>query len=397
MDKERILSDVLTIENKNIILEFATGTGKTLCAIKLFERTLNRCNHERKILIVIPKLALIKEWIKEFNKWGMSDILPYVEFSTYVSFPKNYDKNWVMVCFDEAHHITGRCFQAIYSSVNRRSINHIFLSATLSEYFKNKLSFAFPDIVNKKINLKEAIEGGILPDPTILLYPMMLDNSEQRLTYIKRASKRPVTVSYQQRWSVLKNQDVSPHILCTERQYYNLLDEDIKFLESNSKFKSTLSLKKIKRLKLLSDFKTEKIKPILSILKDYRTITFCNSIEQCEQLGKFCIHSQNEYRMEYLDDFNNKKINHITSCDMLSEGVNITDCNIGIFARINASETQIYQRIGRILRHKHPVIILPYYMYTREEEIIKGEILPIFNPDKIFTITGINEILKYLK
>ena len=101
--------------------------------------------------------------------------------------------------------------------------------------------------------------------------------------------------------------------------------------------------------------------------------------------------------MEYLDDFNNKKINHITSCDMLAEGVNITDCNIGIFARINASETQIYQRIGRILRHKHPVIILPYYMYTREEEIVKGEMLPIFNPDKIFTITGINEILKYLK
>jgi superfamily II DNA or RNA helicase len=153
----------------------------------------------------------------------------------------------------------------------------------------------------------------------------------------------------------------------------------------------------MQRLKALSDFKTTRMASILSMLKNYRVITFCNSIEQTEKLGKNCVHSKNEDRFLILDDFNAKKIKHITSCDMLSEGMNVTDCRIGLFARINASEIQIKQKLGRILRHEKPVVIIPYFMNTREEEIVNKEILPNFNEEKIFTIHGINEILQYLK
>ena len=55
---------------------------------------------------------------------------------------------------------------------------------------------------------------------------------------------------------------------------------------------------------------------------------------------------------------------------MLNEGINLTNCKYGIFANINASETIQIQRIGRALRHKEPVIIIPFFKDTREEELV---------------------------
>ena len=79
------------------------------------------------------------------------------------------------------------------------------------------------------------------------------------------------------------------------------------------------------------------IKELLLKLKDYRTLTFCTDIKQTEELGKYCINSKNKNSEEYLDMFNNNKIKHITSCNCLNEGINLSNCKIGIFANINAS------------------------------------------------------------
>lgn len=51
--------------------------------------------------------------------------------------------------------------------------------------------------------------------------------------------------------------------------------------------------------------------------------------------------------------------------------VNLTNCKYGIFANINASESIQIQRIGRVLRHKSPIIIIPFFRNTREEEIVR--------------------------
>ena len=70
---------------------------------------------------------------------------------------------------------------------------------------------------------------------------------------------------------------------------------------------------------------------------------------------------------------------------MLDEGVNLTSCRVGIFANINSSERIVVQRIGRILRHKDPIIIIPYFINTREQEIVNN-MLEGYNPDLIETM-----------
>jgi hypothetical protein len=51
----------------------------------------------------------------------------------------------------------------------------------------------------------------------------------------------------------------------------------------------------------------------------------------------------------------------------------------------------IFQRLGRILRHKEPVIIIPYYKNTREEEIV-SKMLENYNPELVKKITNLNDL-----
>ena len=65
-------------------------------------------------------------------------------------------------------------------------------------------------------------------------------------------------------------------------------------------------------------------------------------------------------------------------------------CNRKLFQAIKTFAMKIVV-VKRAMRHKHPVIIIPYYKDTREEEVI-DKMLEGFNKDFIKTIHSINEI-----
>ena len=145
------------------------------------------------------------------------------------------------------------------------------------------------------------------------------------------------------------------------------------------------------RLKWLSNEKTRTVEQILKVLDNKRTLTFCNSILQTEVLGKYCINSKNKDSMKHLAMFNEGKVNHITSVAILDEGMNLADCEVGIFAMLNSSDRIILQRLGRLLRHKNPAIVIPYYVNTREEEIV-DKMLQDYNPELVTIINDIKDL-----
>ena len=146
-----------------------------------------------------------------------------------------------------------------------------------------------------------------------------------------------------------------------------------------------------KRLEFLAYCKNQIVADILRKLDKERTITFCKTIEQSEILGKYCIHSQNGNADNIYEKFNQKKIDHITAVNILNENANLVDCKYAIFANLSSSEIVQVQRTGRSLRHKSPVIIIPYYKGTREEEI-KDKMIEGFNKEFIKVIHSIQEI-----
>ena len=76
---------------------------------------------------------------------------------------------------------------------------------------------------------------------------------------------------------------------------------------------------------------------------------------------------------------------------MLDEGMNLKNCKIGVYSVLNSSDRMITQNLGRLLRHPEPVIFIPYYVGTREEEIVQ-KMKENYNPLLVKTITNLTEI-----
>lgn len=71
--------------------------------------------------------------------------------------------------------------------------------------------------------------------------------------------------------------------------------------------------------------------------------------------------------------------------------MNLVNCRVGLYANLNSAENIIKQRLGRILRHEDPIIIIPYYKGTREEELVKT-MLEDYNPKLVTVVNSLNEL-----
>lgn len=71
--------------------------------------------------------------------------------------------------------------------------------------------------------------------------------------------------------------------------------------------------------------------------------------------------------------------------------VNLGECEIGLFGMLNSSFRLQQQRLGRILRHKNPIIVIPYYIGTRDEEIVE-KMVKDYNPELITIVKDIKEL-----
>lgn len=275
--------------------------------------------------------------------------------------------------------ISGNCQHLSENRMNILETIHINesfigLSATIKRDMRNYFIYNHKAEVIK-CGLKEAVEDEVLPEPTVYLLPLALNTTNY--TYkIKKFGR---------------------DIITTQKGYYDSISSLIewyknKFFNSrNERIKNLWLSTAGKRLKWCAEQKESLILSLLDKFKNYKTLTFCSSIEQSERLGKYNITSKNKASVKNLEMFNLNKIKHITACNILNEGVNLTNCRIGIFCNLNSSEIVVKQRIGRILRHKSPIIIIPYFKDTREEELVQ-KMIEEYSEESVVTINNINEI-----
>lgn len=331
----------------------------------------NREQSPTTILILVAKTVHKQTWKEEIEKWGgiKSD---YITIECYESLKKYDSAYFDIVIADEMQHLSDARLEVLETI----HINEAFigLSATIKKDMRDYFVNAYKAEVIK-CGLKEAVEDEVLPEPTVYLLPLSLDtkNYSYRIKKFKR------------------------DIITTQQGYYNTISSLIKwyknkFLTSRRERIKNLWLSTAgKRLKWLSEQKEDVVLALLDKFKDCKTLTFCSSIEQSERLGKYNITSKNKASVKNLEMFNLNKIKHITACNILNEGVNLTNCRVGIFCNLNSSEIVVKQRVGRILRHKSPIIIIPYFKDTREEELVE-KMIEDYNKELIKTLNNINDL-----
>lgn len=391
MNKEETSNFLVHVSNRHVLAELPTSYGKTKIALDRMANLLD--SKDAKILIVVPRLVLIDTWKDEIAKWKYDKFLECIEFVTYMSFPKKsgmYD----LIIFDEVHHLSARCREAIGNYIFTYSI---LLSATVGRDLKAILPALFPNLYVCRVSTKAAIQEEVLPDPKVYLIPLRLDDKRLSCEIIKNKSQRnELRIPFHDRFKYGKVKNRKIIISCTQQQYYNEISSMIEWCKKRTfsqVFKNMFLRKSGERLDWLSEQKTQFVKNILSdSLQDQRTLTFCNGIAQTEKLGKYCVNSKNKDSENNLEMFNEGKVNHITACDMLNEGVNLVNCRVGVYAALNSSNRLITQKLGRLLRHPNPVIIIPYYVNTRDEEIV-SKMLENYNPELVTTVTNSNQLI----
>lgn len=394
--REQVRDEILQVESPYILAELPTSFGKSRVAIDFMLKHIHNMVDEfitPKVLIVIPRLVLINNWKDEFRKWGCEDYLQFVEFVTYVSLPKMAGE-WDVVIFDEVHHLSERCRESLmYFNI----CHSILLSATVSRDMKKALLETFPCLYIYKVSTKQAITDEVLPDPHVFLIPLSLDNSTPNQQIIKNKSQKiELRLPFSQRFNYAKVKNRRIVIQCTQQQYYDDMSSMIEWYKRKmygSEVMKNLFLRKSgERLKWLSDQKSSYVKTLLDHLHGQRTLTFCNGIAQTEELGTCCVNSKNtKQSKENLEQFNDGFIDHITACNMLDEGMNLVNCRVGVYAVLNSSERMIKQKLGRLLRHPDPIIIIPYYKGTRDEELV-SKMLEDYNPELVKTISSLTEL-----
>lgn len=378
------------------MIEAATGVGKTSISIRLVNHLLSNSylvnsTNPINILILVAKRVHKQTWKEEVEKWGgihhpTADINICME--CYESLKNHCKEKWDIILADEVHHIGSEIRLDFLKTMSFGYF--IGLSATIPRKLKQYFRYNYhSEIVS--CDIVEAIADDILPEPQILLFPLILDNRHPTEEWeINAKARGPVyRGGYRDKWKY-KRQKVHAILSCTQKQKCIEYDELVDYFKRNGRDQAKLYMAG-KRLEFLADIKLPIIKDILSRLKDYRTITFCKTIEQAEQAGKWCIHSKNQNADWIYEAFNRKQIDHITAVNILNENANLVDCKYALFCNLSSSEISVPQRIGRSLRHPSPVIIIPFYKGTREEELVQNYIEG-FKRENIKVIHSIQEI-----
>ena len=289
MTREEIYTAcVQKVANTNcLLLEAATGTGKSKISIDLinylFASKWFKEDYVPHVLILVAKRVHKQTWQEEMEKWGGINSKagqPIIRMECYESLHKCLDIHYDIVLADEVHHIGSD--QRLDLMKFLRFGYFLGLSATIPRKLKQAFKFRYhAEIVT--CDIIEAIEDEILPEPTILLFPLMLDNRAYTETweYFPKAPGPAVHAEYKDIKKYKFNKNIHSIISMTQKQKCMEYDNLISFFKRNNRDQAKLYMSG-KRLEFLADIKLPIIRDILEHLKHQRTITFCKSIKQAE-------------------------------------------------------------------------------------------------------------------
>lgn len=383
--KERIQNKEL-LKYKNeflIILEWATGVGKSLGSLKLVKKLT-----PKSLLILVAEEAHKENWRVEITKF--SELFKYdfnieINIECYASIKKHKDTNYDIIILDEGHHVS----ELRASFLETITCNNIIvLSATIDSEELDRIKQAtksLDSVFHSSISLQEAIKLKVIPEPDIYLIPLELNTKDKKCFIIEsRGNKKDrvnITCDYADRWTYKKDKNKYPayelKIVCTEYQKNEYYDQNIEFFK-NSYIRSGNKALYNKWMRLgnerkifLGELKTNSVQILINKLGKKRFICFCTSILQADLLSNFnAVHSKNKESKEILKNFYDKVINYLFCVGMLTEGQNIPDIDLGIIVQLDGKERPFIQKHGRVLRSKNPAQFIFYFKDTRDEEYL---------------------------
>lgn len=363
----------------NLLLEWATGTGKSLAAIKIQDR-----HKPVSTLLTVAQIPHIDNWKKEYQKADLISLLETTEIFCHASLKKYKGRRVNLLIIDEAHHMSEQRVE-ILRTIKADKV--ILLTATMDIEVYNNLENVFGKFYKSYVPLETAIEKKMLPTPHIYVMDMYLDdnleNEELIIEWGKSHQRQTLHCRLDEKWKYMRDKATYPNmkliINCTQQQKYDYLSEQFEYykglymIQREPYMKIKWMRAGLERKQMLGELKLDMAKKIIKKLSKKRYICFCSSIKQAELLGDgHTIHSKNKDSLKILEQFNNNMINKIYAVNMLQEGQNLAALDVGVIIQLDGQERSFIQRFGRTLRAHNPVQIILAYKNTRDEDYLNN-------------------------
>ena len=344
------------LQRKGIIV-LPTGSGKTIVAIKIIEEI------DASTFIVVPTLNLVSQWKEKLEKafgieigeyTGQKKDLKAITVSTYSSAyinAENLGNKVMLLIFDEVHHLPAEGYKQIAEMF--ASPYRLGLTATYER--EDGLHEELNRLIGGKVYERkvEHLAGKYLANYEMIRISIDLTEEERK--------------EYEKYYNIFRNYIVSKGIEMRSPKDF----EKIVMLSGRDKKarEAILARNKAEKIAYNSINKIEKIRELLS--RDNRTIIFTRYNDMVYELSKKflipCItyRTPDEERREILQKFKEGIYPAIVSSQVLDEGIDVPEANVGIIVSGTGSSREFIQRLGRLLRPREGKKAVLYELITK--------------------------------
>ncbi|MGL6167846.1 MAG: DEAD/DEAH box helicase [Fusobacteriaceae bacterium] len=310
------LKNMREIGVKSLVIVQPTGTGKsTVGQEDIKGYLLEPNNKEKKVLILVPTVALKNQWIKNLKEYFINiqvgeskeNTIQIKSYNKIVREKNEYLKNeFGYILIDEAHHSTAPGLTKVIKYFNPDFI--LGMTATHERLDNKKLEDIFSKL-EINLTLKEAIEKEICSPIRIFRLESNINLSEVRF----------------------KGKD------------YVVGDLEKKIVVNS-------------RNELIADTINKYFGNNLEKFKEKQGIIFCVNIKHAEIMAKLlnsrgitakAVSGKDKNSKNNLQDYLDGKIRFLCSCQLISEGWDAPKTSVIVMARPTMSKVLYYQQIGR--------------------------------------------------
>lgn len=294
---------------KAFLIVLPTAAGKS----KIVEEDLREFAKNKKDfkgLILVPGINILADWNQRVHN-SLPEIEDKIDIRTYAYMARHYTElssdyyNYIVV--DEAHHAVAPILKRIIQYYNADFT--IGLTATDQRPDKKKLETVFGSY-STSLSLKEAMEKGIVAKANVYRIETNIDLSKVRFN-----GKDYVNADLEKRIRVTSRNELIVDVL---KEYFTSGEASLR-----------------------------------------QGVIFCVNVSHANEMAHLLNKAgivaasytgQTKNPASVMDDFKNKKIRFLCTCNMISEGWDYPELGILVMARPTLSKVLYLQQIGRGLR-----------------------------------------------
>ncbi len=372
-----------------------TGTGKTKVGVMAMQSVDEAVT---SILVVVPRIPLKDQWLKECAKWGYDTTKVRVEcLQTVYKLKEKYD----LVIVDEVHRSLSEKYIQMYNNVEYKYILGLTATEPVDIERRYLLDKHCPIILKRDIN--DSLTIGAVSDFQVYNLECKLSkNLQYKYSAFNSQFNKGMIILSRIRNQVPGMKSSFASVFDIAKAFKAGFGSNLPYeihkevVEGAKLFWTGMTLRK----KVLYD-NTDKIDVVRKIYLKYprdkwiiftKTIAIATKISGSIPNSKL-YHSQmkGQEREEVLEGFHQNKFNVLVAVDALNEGLDVPDVDKAISVSGSSTELEQIQRLGRCIRLKEgkkAVFINLYVPGTPEERWVKSRTQNL-NPTWISNISQI--------